>query len=117
MRGRAGPGAASSTTVPAAYSSLTVTPRGTIGLFYERGDLSSIEHITFARFNLAWVTQSVPVLDPSGLPNADHPDLWAWFAADVADSVNGPGQDADGAPLTRWDDISAGGFHGPDAHQ
>jgi sialidase-1 len=41
---------------PAAYSSLTVLRDGTIGILYERGDKSSYERITFARFPLAWLT-------------------------------------------------------------
>lgn len=40
---------------PSAYSSLGVTPQGTILCFYERGDAGPYEKITAARFNLAWV--------------------------------------------------------------
>jgi len=39
---------------PFAYSCLTVLPDGTIGLLYER---DGYERITFARFNLAWLTE------------------------------------------------------------
>ncbi|HXF60668.1 MAG TPA: sialidase family protein [Caldilineaceae bacterium] len=42
-------------TGPAAYSSLGVTPQGTILCFYERGDQNPYEKMTVARFNLAWV--------------------------------------------------------------
>ena len=42
---------------PAAYSTVTSLHDGTIAVLYERGDLSSTEKITFARFNLAWVTE------------------------------------------------------------
>ncbi len=41
---------------PAAYSCLTVMPDGTIGLLYERGDKSAYEKISFARFNLEWLS-------------------------------------------------------------
>lgn len=41
---------------PAAYSCLTVLADGTIGLLYERGEKSAYEKITFARFNLEWLT-------------------------------------------------------------
>jgi sialidase-1 len=36
-----------------AYSCLTVLPDGTVGLLYERDDYGKI---TFARFDLAWLT-------------------------------------------------------------
>jgi len=41
---------------PAAYSDLCVLPDGTIGCFYERGAHSPYEKLTFARFNLEWLT-------------------------------------------------------------
>lgn len=45
----------------ASYSCLTILPDGTIGLLYERGEKGSgnpryIERLTFARFNLEWLT-------------------------------------------------------------
>lgn len=43
---------------PAAYSTVTSLRDGTIAVLYERGDVSSTEKITFARFNLAWVTEA-----------------------------------------------------------
>lgn len=42
---------------PAAYSSLTVLHNGMIGCFFERGDKGPYEKLTFARFNLEWLTQ------------------------------------------------------------
>ncbi len=41
---------------PSAYSSLAVLRDLTIGCLYERGDQSAYEKITFARFNLDWLT-------------------------------------------------------------
>lgn len=41
---------------PAAYSDLCVLPDGTIGCFYERGAYNPYEKLTFARFNLEWLT-------------------------------------------------------------
>ena len=41
---------------PSGYSCLTVLPDVRIGCLYERGDNSSIDKVTFARFSLAWVT-------------------------------------------------------------
>ncbi len=41
---------------PAAYSCLVVLPDMAIGCFYERGTRHPYEHITFARFTLAWLT-------------------------------------------------------------
>jgi len=41
---------------PSAYSSLALLPGGTIGLLYERGERSPYEQITFAHFDLSWVT-------------------------------------------------------------
>jgi hypothetical protein len=43
---------------PAAYSTVASLRDGTIAVLYERGDVSSTERITFARFNLAWVTSN-----------------------------------------------------------
>jgi sialidase-1 len=43
-------------TGPSAYSCLTVLPDMTIGCFYERGDQDRYEKLTFARFNLEWLT-------------------------------------------------------------
>jgi sialidase-1 len=43
---------------PSGYSCLTVLPDVKIGCLYERGDHSSIDKVTFARFSLAWVTDS-----------------------------------------------------------
>lgn len=42
---------------PAAYSCLVVLSDGTIGVLYERGQRSAYERITFARLDLAWLTQ------------------------------------------------------------
>lgn len=42
---------------PTAYSELAITPDMTICCFYERGVKDKYEKITFARFNLEWLTQ------------------------------------------------------------
>jgi sialidase-1 len=42
---------------PAAYSTVIVLRDGSIGVLYERGKNSSTEEITFARFELGWVTE------------------------------------------------------------
>ncbi len=41
---------------PSAYSCLTVLQDGTIGLLYENGKDTPYERISFARFNLEWLT-------------------------------------------------------------
>jgi len=41
---------------PSAYSCLTVLKDATIGLIYENGQESPYEKLTFARFDLAWLT-------------------------------------------------------------
>jgi hypothetical protein len=38
-------------------------------------------------------------------PNPGYAKFWAWFAADNPASPNGSGADADGAVVTRWDDV------------
>lgn len=50
---------------PASYSCLTVLDDGTIGLLYERGEKSPAEKITFARFNLQWLTDGKDRLEKS----------------------------------------------------
>ena len=47
---------------PSGYSCLTVLPDMTIGCLYERGDRSSIEKLTFARFSLNWLTDGADSL-------------------------------------------------------
>jgi sialidase-1 len=41
---------------PSAYSSLAMLPGGTVGLLYERGEQGPYERITFAHFDLSWIT-------------------------------------------------------------
>jgi len=48
---------------PSAYSCLTVLPDGTIGCLYERGEKRYSEKITFARFNLEWLTDGTDHLE------------------------------------------------------
>ncbi len=43
---------------PAAYSTVIALRDGTIGVFYERGEQNPYQKMTFARFNLAWLTAS-----------------------------------------------------------
>lgn len=47
---------------PSAYSDMSITRSGEIGLLYEKGVVSPYETVTFARFNEAW-------LDTSGTPS------------------------------------------------
>ena len=49
---------------PSAYSSLTVLQDLTIGCLYERGDEGPYEKITFARFNVEWLTDGKDKLKP-----------------------------------------------------
>ena len=49
---------------PAAYSNLTVLRDHSIGNLYERGEKNAYETITFARFELEWLT--------------DGKDEWDW---------------------------------------
>jgi len=44
---------------PAAYSNLTVLPDGMIGLFFERGQTQTDQHLTFTRFSLEWLTDGM----------------------------------------------------------
>lgn len=41
---------------PSAYSSMAVLPDGTVGILYEQGEVNIYERISFARFNLEWLT-------------------------------------------------------------
>ena len=51
---------------PSGYSCLTALPNMKIGCLYERGDHSSIEKVTFARFSLEWLTDGVDSLQKRG---------------------------------------------------
>ena len=48
---------------PSAYSCLTVLKDGTIGLLYENGRESPYEKLTFARFDLQWLTDGQDRID------------------------------------------------------
>ena len=50
-------------TGPSAYSCLTVLADGTIGLLYETGKEHPYQKITFARFNLEWLTDGRDMLE------------------------------------------------------
>lgn len=94
---------------PAGYSTMALLPDGTVGLFYERGnndlhrDMGTRETMTFARFNLEWLAEKIPVVSPAGELNATHPALWAWFDA-------GKLAARDGEAVTSWNDLAPGGI-------
>ena len=46
---------------PAAYSCMAVLPDGSVGVFYERGEKSAAERMTFTRFTLDWLTDGADV--------------------------------------------------------
>lgn len=48
---------------PSAYSCMTVLPDRTIGILYEKGEKSSNEKITFARFDVGWLTNGKDNID------------------------------------------------------
>ena len=48
---------------PSAYSSMTVLPDRTIGILYENGERSSTEKISFARFDIGWLTNGKDNID------------------------------------------------------
>jgi len=48
---------------PAAYSCLAVLPEKTVGCLYERGEKHAYEKITFAVFNLEWLTNEKDSFD------------------------------------------------------
>lgn len=48
---------------PSAYSSMTVLPDRTIGILYEKGEKSSNEKISFARFDIGWLTNAKDNID------------------------------------------------------
>lgn len=51
---------------PSAYSDLTIIADGMIGCLYERGAKRAYETITFAKFNLEWLTDGTDTLRPRG---------------------------------------------------
>ncbi|HIE69907.1 MAG TPA: hypothetical protein EYP98_06895, partial [Planctomycetes bacterium] len=50
------------------------------------------------------VVRAQGLLTPGGQPDPTHSDLYAWYAA--WQGVNSLGTPTDGAPVTRWDDLS-----------
>lgn len=53
---------------PSAYSCLTVLSDMTIGCLYERGDETPYEKITFAHFDIEWLTNGEDSLSPNSPP-------------------------------------------------
>jgi hypothetical protein len=51
-----------------AYSSLSILPDGTIGIFYENGENGAVFDMYFCRFSLSWLTNGADVYTPSPLP-------------------------------------------------
>jgi len=47
---------------PSAYSCLTILTDNTIGCLYERGEEHAYEKITFANFNIEWLTNGKDTL-------------------------------------------------------
>ena len=56
--GETWPGAKAINSGPSAYSSLAVLPDMTIGCLYERGMQNPYEKISFARFDIEWLTDN-----------------------------------------------------------
>jgi hypothetical protein len=65
-----------------AYSSLTILPDGTIGIYYENGE-SSTYQMYFVRFTLNWLTNGADTFVP-----ADNPSLSKKTAENSVDTVS-----------------------------
>jgi sialidase-1 len=48
---------------PSAYSCMTVLPDRSVGILYEKGEKTSNEKISFARFDIAWLTNGKDNID------------------------------------------------------
>lgn len=53
---------------PSAYSDLAVAPNMTLCCLYERGEMSPYEKITFANFNIEWLTKGADYLNLARAP-------------------------------------------------
>ncbi len=51
-----------------AYSSLTILPDGTIGMYYENGEYGDVYGMYFVNFSLSWLTDGADTYVPSPLP-------------------------------------------------
>ncbi len=80
-----------------AYSSLTILPDGTIGMYYENGEYGDIYDMYFVRFSLNWLTNGADTYLPSGtLPlsllnfngNADVPNKKVLLKWTTTNEVN-----------------------------
>ncbi len=89
-------------TRPAAYSDLTVLPDGTIGLLYETGSGGPYETLTFARFDLDWLTQADVDQDGDGM--SDYYESINRLNRDLDDARD----DADGDGASNLDEFQAG---------
>lgn len=56
-------------TQASAYSSLTILPDGTIGMYYENGEYGDVYDMYFVRFSLSWLTNGADTyVPPNPLP-------------------------------------------------
>jgi hypothetical protein len=50
-----------------AYSSLTILPDGTMGLYYENGEYGDVYDMYFVRFSLSWLTNGADTYTPAAV--------------------------------------------------
>ena len=96
---------------PAAYSTMVRLADGRVGLLFERGDADPYEAVAFARFDLDWLFERPSIVRLNGAPRGQHPALWSWLDAGHGSTLNGPGPDLHGDPITRWEDRGGHRLH------
>ena len=87
---------------PAAYSDLAVLADGTVGLFYETGDATAYETLTFLRFDLDWLTQAD--LDSDGDGMSDYYE----GINGLNNGINDADLDKDGDGVSNLEEFKAG---------
>ena len=77
---------------PSGACALAFLEDNLLGVLFERGDERFNEQVAFVRLDLDLLGGAPSLLDSTGAPNADAPELWAWYEAHGTEVTGAKGQ-------------------------